>query len=172
MKATKSLAIFTLLLLGTLAGCAAPNAERAEGSNEMFAPIVPRTTDPVVDGLVTDAEEIRNLLRELTHLERSRQLVPQISKDPAAGLNSEDPLAQRVTIEWRGEASLVLKRVADVAGWRFARVGSAPFSAEVRVKAVQTPLINVLEDVGMQLGNQADIVINKSSKTIELKVRG
>ena len=49
---------------------------------------------------------------------------------------------------------------------------SAPLMKELRVKAVDVPLINVLEDLAVQLGNQADIRVDKSMKTIEMVVRG
>lgn len=137
-----------------------------------YRPIVPQVTDPVVDGFREDTNEIKRLLKELTLLERSRQLVPEMSKDPAADLPEGDPLKEKVTIEWVGEADLVLRRVATVAGWRFAVKGSAPFSSEVSVKAVDTPLINVLESIAVQLGNQADVKVNKAEKSIVLMVRG
>ncbi|MBQ69128.1 hypothetical protein CL689_03610 [Candidatus Saccharibacteria bacterium] len=162
----------TLLVaaVSSVIGCASPGG--AGDAISAYRPIVPANTDPVVDGLRGDVDEVRDLLRELTLLERSRQLVPQISKNPAANLPPGDPLAEKVTIEWTGEASLVVKRVADVAGWRFAQSGSAPISIIVRVRAVETPLINVLEDIAVQLGSQADLAVNKHLKSIELKVRG
>jgi len=158
------------LVMSSAVGCASTTGSGDPISS--YRPIVPSTTDPVVDGLRGDVGEVKELLRELTLLERSRQLVPQISKNPAANLPPGDPLAEKVTIEWTGEASLVVKRVADVAGWRFAQSGTAPISIVVRVRAVETPLINVLEDIAVQLGSQADLAVNKHLKSIELKVRG
>ena len=161
------LAIASVLLATGCAGL--PASHQAEG---VYKPITPTMTDPVLDGFATDAEEISALLRELTLLERSRQLVPQISKNPAAELSPSDPLAQKITFEWKGEATLVLRRVSEIAGWRFAVSNSAPLMKELRVKAVDVPLINVLEDLAVQLGNQADIRVDKSMKTIEMVVRG
>ena len=99
-------------------------------------------------------------------------MAPELSKDPAARLDPSDPLRQPISIEWAGEARLVVKRIAEIAGWRFAVVGSAPLQVNLKVKAIEAPLINVIEDIAVQLGNQADIRVNKGQKTIELVVRG
>lgn len=167
MKISLPARLSASLLVAALAGCAS-NAPDQSGP---YKPLVPQVTDPVVDGLKEDTDKIKGMLKELTLLERSRQLVPQLSKDPAANLSPGDPLGEKVTIEWTGEADLVVKRVALVAGWRFAVKGSAPFSAVVSVKAVDQPLINVLEDIAVQLGNQADIKVDKDEKSIVLVLR-
>lgn len=156
------------VLLAT--GCAGLSSNQEP--EKLYKPVTPTMTDPVIDGFAEDAKEISALLRELTLLERSRQLVPQVSRNPAADLPVGDPLAQKITFEWKGEATLVLRRVSEIAGWRFAVNNSAPLMKELRVKAVDTPLINVLEDLAVQLGNQADIRVDKSMKTIEMVVRG
>ena len=73
-----------------------------------------------------------------------------------------------VTVEWQGDAPEVLRKLADAKGLRFAVMGR-PVPVPVSINATNTNFVQVLENIGTQLGGRADVVLKTDA--LELHYR-
>lgn len=142
----QALAVIALSVTALFAGCATQPAVKS----------VERKS-PVEDRLQQSAGSIERLLTELVMLERSRAGLGDF-KPPSETLPADDPLQKRVSFVWTGEARSVVSRLAQMAGVSFEVEGKSPQKYMVSLDAHDQPLANILESVGTQLGNSAQIV--------------
>lgn len=162
----------TRLLLGTLctglvvaafglAGCA---------NEKILRPAESATTVPVSVRIAQSSEQIERLLSEMVMIERSRTGAGDF-KPPSEVLPADDPLQKRSTLIWTGDARIVVKRIADMAGLELTISGKSPTTLMVSLDAQDRPLANILESVGVQLGANADLVYKRADGLIELRYR-
>ena len=146
-----------LLLAGLLlAGC-------------MNMEMTPVATDPdlVSTRIAQSAERASKALDAISGIEQMRapNMPPpeDYSSAPAA-------LTQPITVRWSGPVEQMAETLAQRAGMRFQTVGGRPgVPLLVSVDVYQKPLIEVLHDLGLQAGRRADISVNSSSNTVEIR---
>lgn len=78
-------------------------------------------------------------------------------------------LQRPVTVDWIGPLEALAETLARHAGYRFVTAGAPPVRPlMVAVSAEQTPVVEVLRDVGMQAGSGATLVVDASRRTVRL----
>lgn len=73
-----------------------------------------------------------------------------------------------LTVRWQGDAPEVLRKIAEAKGLKFAAMGR-PIPAPVSIDATNTNFVQVLENIGTQLGGRADVVLKADA--LELHYR-
>jgi defect-in-organelle-trafficking protein DotD len=89
----------------------------------------------------------------------------QSLSEPVA-LPKSDKANDKITIAWSGEAVSLLKRLAELRGYSFTETGKPTGPLLIYVNARAEPLMDVLRNIGAQLGPRADIVLK--DKAVEL----
>lgn len=78
-------------------------------------------------------------------------------------------LRRPISVNWVGPVEALTKTLADRASYSYVTLGSSPpVPLVVSIDAENTPLLDVLRSVGLQLGFQADLKVDAHSKTIEI----
>lgn len=78
-------------------------------------------------------------------------------------------LRRSVTVNWIGPVEPLLRQLADRASYRVIETGNAPETPLiVSVNVRNQPVIETLRDVGLQLGNRAQVRVDANQKVIEL----
>jgi defect-in-organelle-trafficking protein DotD len=115
--------------------------------------------------LAVAADRAANALDQLAAIESTRtpvNLPPLTATAPAE-------LRRGVTINWIGPVEPLVKQLADRASYEFKITGNAPEAALVTsVNARHTPVIEILRDVGLQLGGRGELKVDANLKTVEL----
>lgn len=146
-----------LLVVGTLlTGCSSTQ-------------LTPVATEPdlVSTRLAQAAEKAANALDTISGIEQQRE--PQL---PAPQDYSSAPpaLTQLITVRWSGPVEQMLETLATRAGMRYQPIGSrTSVPLLINLDVYQKPLIEVLHDLGLQAGRRADISVNSSNNTIEIR---
>lgn len=85
----------------------------------------------------------------------------------AAGAPLE--LRRAVTVNWVGPAMPLIKQLADRASYRFVQSGNVPaIPIIVNVNVQHQPVIETLRDVGLQMGERAELRVDAEQKVVEL----
>lgn len=146
-----------LLLTGlVLAGC-------------MNMPMTPVATEPdlVSTRIAQSAEKAAKALDTISGIEQMR--APPMPA-PADYSSAPPALAQLITVKWSGPIEQLAQTLAQRAGMSFQTVGGRPgVPLLVTVDVYQKPLIEVLHDLGLQAGRRADLAVNSSNNTIEIR---
>lgn len=121
--------------------------------------------DSVSAMLADAADRASNALETLAAVEQSR--TPDIDVSAVNGAPAE--LRRAITMNWVGPVEPVVKALADRASYNFATIGPKPPSAVVvRVDVQNMPVVEVLRDIGLQLGTRANIRIDGPRKVVEV----
>lgn len=131
--------------------------------------LTPVATEPdlVSTRIAQAAEKAANALDTISGIEQQRE--PQL---PAPQDYSAAPpaLTQLVTVRWSGPIEQMVETLATRAGMTFQPVGSRPaVPLLINIDVYQKPLLEVLHDLGLQAGRRADIAVNSSNNTIEIR---
>lgn len=149
--------VMALLMTGVLAsGCASVQT----------TPIAAEP-DLVSTRLAQAAEKASLALDTIAGIEQER--APQMPA-PVDYSSAPPALTQPITVRWSGPIEQMVEALASRAGMKYQKVGSrggAPLI--VNVDVYQRPLIEVLHDLGLQSGRRADISVNSSNNTIEIR---
>jgi len=147
-----------LLIVGLmLSGC---------GMTGQMTPVAAEP-DVVSTRIAQAAEKAASALDTISGIEQQREpLLPppqDYSTAPAA-------LTQLITVRWSGPIEQMAETLATRAGMRFQSIGNR-FGTPllVSVDVYQKPLIEVLHDLGLQAGRRADLSVNSSNNTIEIR---
>ena len=117
--------------------------------------------------LTATADSISKSLRELAEIDRA--IHPQVKLPNPINLG-ETGIGQLVSIDWNGPVGSLVKKISEVANYKFKVLGTSPAIPILRsISAKDTPLSDVLRDVGFQCGKKANIVLYQKSKVIELR---
>lgn len=121
--------------------------------------------DKVSAMLADSATRATKALERLAAIESERG--PGVA---APNIGSAPPeLLHVVSIRWNGPAEPISKAMAEQAGYRFMSVGRAPPNdLVVTVDVERATIIDVLRDIGLQLGTRADIRIDSNKRLVEL----
>lgn len=119
-----------------------------------------------VDVMIADAaDRATRALETLADIENTKTPVKSVAVVPNAPLE----LQRAVTFDWTGPAEPLVQELARKAGYTYGVVGNQPnLPLIVTVKATNKPLINVLRDIGLQLGARADLKIDGQTRVMEI----
>ena len=121
--------------------------------------------DAVSAMLADAATRATNALETLAAVEHARG--PAIAAAPIGDAPIE--LRRAITVNWVGPAEQVTKMLADRASYDFVTVGVAPtVPVIVSIDAENKPVIEVLRDVGLQLGLRADVRVDADNRIVEI----
>lgn len=121
--------------------------------------------DAVSAMLADAATRATNALETLAAVEHARG--PAIAAAPIGDAPVE--LRRAITVNWVGPAEQVTKTLADRASYDFVTVGVAPtVPIIVSIDAENKPVIEVLRDVGLQLGLRADVRVDADNRIVEI----
>lgn len=132
-------------------------------------PIKPIATEPdiVSTRLAQAAEKAASALDTISEIEQVRApslpATPDYSNAPAA-------LQQLMTVEWSGPVEQVLQTLAARVGMQFRTQGNKPaVPLLVSLNVYQKPIIEVLSDLGLQVGRRAEITVQGQKGYIEIR---
>ena len=121
--------------------------------------------DNVTLRLAQAADRAANALDQLAAIEQNRtptDLPPLASSAPPE-------LRRSVTVNWSGPVEPLAKQLADRASYTLQISGNAPETAIIAsVNVRNEPVIEVLRDIGLQLGDRAELKVDANLKTVEL----
>lgn len=121
--------------------------------------------DSVTLRLAQAADRAANALDNLAAVEQVRtpvDLPPLASSAPAE-------LRRSVTVDWIGPIGPIAQQLADRASYKLVTTGNPPETPViVNVNVRNQPVIEVLRDVGLQLGSRATLKVDANNKAVEL----
>ncbi|MDB2682783.1 DotD/TraH family lipoprotein [Alphaproteobacteria bacterium] len=161
MTRTKNLTWLFLCVMLT-AACGGPhNAGDFSNAN----PQLVAEPDKVSALLADAADRASNALETLAAVEYSR--TPGVAVAPIG--NAPPELKRAITVNWVGPVEQITKTMADRASYNFLAIGSPPpVPIVVSIDVENKPVIDVLRDIGLQLGLRADLKVNANGRVVEL----
>ena len=160
--AGSSRAILVLFAAGTLAGC----ADDMPWSYDRAHPLV-ATPDPVAVRLADASDKAANALQSLAAIEQVRTPSPL---PPITPVTPGDDLQKPMTVAWTGPVAPLALRLATRVGYRFQQIGTPPVvPVSVTVDVIEQPILEILRDIGLQMGTRANLVIDSNRHVIELE---
>jgi defect-in-organelle-trafficking protein DotD len=161
MKRTTDFRRFTkttiacLIAAAALSGC----ADHKRNAQVVTSP------DKVSLMLAEAADRASNSLETLASIEQSK--APGVAVQPIH--NAPEELARAITITWVGPPEQILRKLADRASYNFVTIGNRPpVPLVVNVDVQNQPVIEVLRDIGLQLGVRGDVKVDSERGIIEL----
>lgn len=150
--------ILTVLMAMFLAGCSG----RKEESN----PQLVASPDKATLLLAQAADKASNALETLAAIEQKR--TPSASVAPIN--NVPDELKRAMTISWVGPVAPITRTLANSADYDFKILGDRPpVPIVINLEAENARIIDLLRDIGLQLGKRADIKVDGRNRVVELQ---
>jgi len=144
-----------------LSGCAAQPVAQA----------TPDPADAVTVRIEQTAQRVERMLAEMNSLENSRQNNPNKFKSAQDILPADHPLMKRTTAIWAGDVRIVVRKLADQFGMDVVVKGKSPTPLMVSVSAKDQPFVSILESIGSQTGNVANITCDVSKNLLQIEYR-
>ncbi len=150
----------TLALIGAVCAVGLAGCEPIKRDPQVVA-----TPDKVSLMMAEAADKASNALETLAAVEQNKS--PGVAVQPIH--NAPPELQRAVTVNWVGPPEQVTKTLAERASYSFIAVGNRPpVPPIVNIDVEGEPVIDVLRDVGLQLGVRGDIKVDSVRKIIEL----
>lgn len=128
-------------------------------------PQVVASPDKVSAQLAEAADRASVALETLAAVEQARS--PGIAVAPIESAPAE--LRRAITVNWVGPVEAITKTLSDRAGYSFNVVGNEPVTPIVVSLDVENkPVIDVLRNIGLQLGTRADIRVDAARHLVEI----
>lgn len=122
--------------------------------------------DNVSAMLADAADRVATSMEKLAAIEHKR--TPGIETAPVDDAPIE--LRRAISVSWIGPVEPMLQALADRSSYNFFVLGVAPpVPAVVSIDAENKPVIEVLRNIGLQLGTRADVHVDGNKKTIEIR---
>lgn len=121
--------------------------------------------DSVSSMLADAADRASSALETLAAVEYSR------SPGVAVASVGEPPteLRRAITVNWVGPVEPITKTLADRASYGFLTIGSPPpVPVVVSIDVENRPVIDVLRDIGLQLGMRGDVRVDGKRRVVEV----
>lgn len=124
------------------------------------------TTKPAAAPVKTEDDPVARRLREA---------IVKADSGPAYTRSAEGKAPQMVagpsmTVDYQGEAAVLLKKVAAQTGRSFKQTGPQPYlPLVVHVDVANQPFLEFLKDIGQQFSQRADLVL--SDGVLEIRYR-
>ena len=153
---------FLLLSFLGLSACSGTGTHSGSNGN----PQLVASPDKATLLLAQAADKASSALETLAAIEQKR--------NPAAGVppisNVPDELKRAMTISWIGPASPITQTLANHAEYGFNVLGDEPpVPIVINLEAENKRVIDLLRDIGLQLGNRANIRVDANEKIVELQ---
>lgn len=143
-----------------LMGC-----ETGSNSFSNSTPQLVAEPDNVSAMLADAATRATDALETLAAVEHSRG--PAIASAPIGDAPAN--LRRAITVNWVGPAEQITETLAQRASYNFVTVGTPPaVPTIVSIDVENKPVIEVLRDVGLQLGLRADVRVDADNEVIEI----
>ena len=156
--------VLTGLLAGPLAGPLAGCVSWTSGPPPVAAPAA-ANSDPAEMRLIEAVERAERALAALARTLPAPD--PSSALPPVDGVPEE--LRRSVTLDWTGPVEALAADLARRAGYRFAQAGRPPARPPiVAVAAKGEPLIAVLRDLGLRVGEAATLTVDAANRTVLL----
>jgi defect-in-organelle-trafficking protein DotD len=154
--------IFVCVTLGVGALSACDSVPKSFSNN---APQVVAAPDAVSARLAEAADKASASLQTLAAVENARSKKPAIS----AVENAPPELMRAMTVNWVGPVEPIVKSLAQRAGYDFQTFGGPPPNVVVvSIDAENQPIIEIMRNIGLQLGNRANVKVNGKMRSVEL----
>ncbi len=142
-------------------GCSSSNNPKFSGGS----PQIVASPDKVSAMLAESADRASDALETLAAVEKAR--TPAVDMSPVADVPVE--LRRAISVNWVGPIEPIAKTLADRAGYGFLVLGNEPaIPVVVSVDAENTRVVDVLRDVGLQLGTRGDVKVDAQSRMVEI----
>ncbi|MCK5284129.1 MAG: DotD/TraH family lipoprotein, partial [Alphaproteobacteria bacterium] len=83
--------------------------------------------------------------------------------------NAPVELRRAITVNWVGPVEIITKKMADRAGYRFVVLGAhPPVPTVVSINVENKPVIDVLRDIGLQLGLRGNVNVDSVLRIVEI----
>ena len=149
---------FAALAVSSLAACVTTSEDGATNGGGK--------PDLVEERLQESGSRIAAALEQLARLQSASAPMPGKPVDVAS---APENLREPVTWVWTGSAKNAVKGLARRIGYLARIEGREPASMPVvKIDAENTPLIKVIESIGLQLGARAVVRLDAGHKTISL----
>lgn len=147
-----------VLLLGT-AACS--NVTKHSNDN----PQIVAAPDTVSAMLATAADRASNALQTLAAIESSR--TPATNIGPVG--NAPVELRRAVTVNWIGPVEPITESLAERSSYDFMTIGTPPpVPVVISLDVENRPVIDVLRDIGLQLGVRGDVKVDSEARVVEI----
>jgi len=121
--------------------------------------------DPVALRLAAAVDRASTALQTLASVEQARNPGVSIQTAPSA----PQELRQAVSVDWVGPVESLARSLAERAGYQLQVNGDRPpIPVVVSVQAREKSVIEVLRDLGLQIGRRAEIVVDPDRRIVEL----
>lgn len=142
-----------------LAGC--ETAERfSQGNPQLVA-----SPDPVSARLAEAADRASKALQTLAAVENAK--LPSTPVPPVH--NPPVELSRAISVNWIGPVEPITQSLADRASYHFNILGSPPATPlVVNINVENQPIIDVMRDIGLQLGLRANIKVDAQNQVVEI----
>lgn len=128
-------------------------------------PQIVASPDKVSLMLVEAADKTSTALQTLAAVEAAR--TPGVAVGPAG--NAPEELRRALTLSWTGPVEPVTRRLAERASYGFLVLGSPPpVPLVVALDVENRPVIDILRDIGLQLGARADVRVDSNRRMVEI----
>ena len=146
------------LAVTALAVAACSSAPRSD-------PQIAAQPDKVSAMLADAADRASVALETLAAVEQAR--TPEVVAGPIHNAPAE--LRRAITVNWIGPVEPIAKTLADRAGYAFQTVGHPPaVPAVVTLDVENKPVIDVLRDIGLQLGMRGNVHVDGPRRMVEI----
>lgn len=167
----KSVALLSVLVFLMLPACESVSAFgdklKATGSSKSSTPPQLVAAPDSVSAMLADAaDRTASALETLAEVEQYRSpgsiAVAPINNPPRS-------LQTPVSVNWTGPVEPLAKALADRTGYSFATLGDEPaIPIVISVNVTHTPAIEVLRDMGLQMGQRADLRVDSPRRAVEV----
>ncbi|MBX2834862.1 MAG: DotD/TraH family lipoprotein [Micavibrio sp.] len=159
MARNKSLAL-SILAVSILAGCTNVPVFHDGGKPQVVA-----APDKVSIMLAESADRASNALQTLAAVEQARAPTAQVGNVGQAPAE----LRRAISVNWIGPVEPITKTLAERAGYQFLTIGAPPpVPVVVSVDVENRPVIDVLRDIGLQLGVRGDVKVDAGRRMVEI----
>lgn len=163
MKSSSRFYLSILMSVGLVLGLSACSSNIVKHSND--EPQIVAAPDTVSAMLATAADRASNALNRLAAIETTR--TPATNVGPIGNAPAE--LRRAISVNWIGPVEPITERLANRAGYKFNVIGpQPPIPVVVSIDAENTPVIEVLRDIGLQLGTRGDVKVDGQRRNIEI----
>lgn len=153
---------FLFILIFTVTGCSGTSIR---DSFDIAEPQIVAQPDAVTAMLAEAATKASNALETLAAVEYAQGPAPTavpIGRAPAA-------LKRGITVNWVGPVEQITQRLANRSSYKFSTLGVAPpVPIIVSIDAENKPVIEILRDIGLQMGTRADVRVDSGLRIVEI----
>ncbi len=146
-------------------GCGSITKSTRSSDFSASTPQLVASPDSVSAMLADAADRASKALETLAAVEYSK--TSDISIAPIS--NAPVELRRAITVNWVGPVEIITKKMADRAGYRFVVLGAhPPVPTVVSINVENKPVIDVLRDIGLQLGLRGNVNVDSVLRIVEI----